>query len=307
MAIKAKRKSGHAFLGIDWVGFSLPATVAAQNLAAIDGALATFECSLGRDWLERVDAQRRFRGVGVTATLIASQSPRLRLDLSGGFWPPERLAGLLPLVGLPQTKVHRLDVAAEPENGERFFAAILRAVQRGHYGGFQKASVVQSWDDGSAVGETVYLGSRESPTFARFYRKAGRERWRFERELKRARASQSIVEILANPTDDEYRRWIFGGLVFGKKSDSDRHLDRVKPEKWWLELAGSSFVPLPALPPANQSLDRSLAWVSSQVASTWRTLQVAGYGDRLRDIVAQAPVKSALIDCLQRQDSATKN
>ena len=169
--------------------------------------------------------------------------------------------------------------------------------EKGKKGGYEKAGIVESWDGGQAAGETLYLGSRQSPSFSRFYRKIGRERWRFEREYKRERAGQAIGELSTAPGDPAIiRRWVFGGVVFGTRQCDGGHLDRIVPYPWWRKFSGCDrFERLPSMPPVQQSIDRSMAWIENQVAPTIKTLQAVGYGNRVRDVVAAAKAKPSVM------------
>jgi len=285
------KKSPH-LTGLDWLGVSFPKGVDRARIAA---AFQPFGVFFGRDWIAGDHDGDRYTAIGGRAAI---QADRLRIDVSGHFWPLEVLANAAPAItSIPGLRIHRLDFAIEPADGERLYPKLKKAAIAGHYGGFQKAAVVESWDGGVAAGETLYLGSRQSPSFSRFYRKAGRARWRFEREYKRERAGQAFEALAQNPADSEtLRLWAFGGVVFGDRAGAHDHLDRITPFPWWERFSGCRrFESLPPIPPVEATLERSLAWIESQVAPTLKSLQAAGYSERLRDVVAKTKAKPAIL------------
>lgn len=284
-------------LGLDWLGVSFlpesvpPATVW-QPIAALGAAYS--------DWISSDSLHVPYTGCGIRAREVYG---RVRFDVSGGCWPPEAIAELCSRLAAWGPRYHRLDAALNMpvEFGERFAAKIAKALRRGHYVGFSSHAQIKSYSVSRGDGQTIYLGSRESPSVVRVYRRS-EECWRWEREFKRARATQIASWLADNGTappsilQSVVREWTTAGIEFGKP-DPHQHRDRCRPYSWWSRFRQHPHAgTLPALPPVQGDLTRSLAWVEAQVAPTWHTLQAAGYGDRLRDIVSSAPIKSAILE-----------
>ncbi len=128
---------------------------------------------------------------------------------------------------------------------------------------------------------TIYLGSRESEKFVRFYdaeRKHGTPCDRWEVELKRRHAEEAFkhfTELSFDPDNQEDFEQIvsqfLAGLVVGAvdfvKYQPDTRYSRRKRLSWWSSLVdevGTGIRLSPARP--SPSLERSLKWFTRQVA-----------------------------------------
>jgi hypothetical protein len=143
------------------------------------------------------------------------------------------------------------------------------------YSPFSKARI------GEVCIPTIYLGSRESEKFIRFYdaeRKHGTPCDRWEVELKRRHAEEAFNHFTGlsfEPGDEEDFEQIvsqfLAGLVIGavdfvKKEEGVRY-SRRKRLGWWASLCdevGAGIRLSPARP--KPSLERSLKWFTRQVA-----------------------------------------
>ena len=136
-------------------------------------------------------------------------------------------------------------------------------------------------DIGEVAVPTVYLGSRESEKFIRFYdaeRKHGTPCDRWELEMKRRHAEEAFrhfTDLPFDPEDEDSFEQIvsqfLAGLVVGAvdfvKFEADVRYSRRKRLTWWASLVdevGAGIRLSPARP--KPSLERSLKWFTRQVA-----------------------------------------
>jgi hypothetical protein len=134
---------------------------------------------------------------------------------------------------------------------------------------------------GQVATPTIYLGSRESEKFIRFYdaeKKHGTPCDRWEVELKRRHADEALnhfVNLPFDPEDEESFDQIvsqfLAGLVIGAvdfvKFEAEVRYSRRKRLSWWASLCdevGAGIRLSPARP--KPSLERSLKWFTRQVA-----------------------------------------
>ena len=100
-------------LGFDWLGISFPLGVDRRAVAAPLTAGGIF---FGADWIAEEYEGDRYNGIGGRAVVV---NDRLRVDISGGFWPLELLSAMTPaLTALPGAKIHRFDLEGEKLHGD---------------------------------------------------------------------------------------------------------------------------------------------------------------------------------------------
>ena len=143
-------------------------------------------------------------------------------------------------------------------------------------------------------GYTIYVGSRKSESFLRFYdKKAEREnkgfeveheKWvRVELELKDKKAAK-VFEICAGLVDDveisEYVSGLLYGLIdFKAWSDTDVLISRVPTARFWkVFLRGVSKVNL-SLPKKERSIDALRGWIADTVAPSLAVVADLPRGD----------------------------
>ena len=289
-------------------------------------------------------------GVGVYAdhmpTLINEDDPsagyqlvglgadeRFIVDWSGsglGHWAKEKGATPLDLLRKARElaessnliRVQRLDVAFDDYDGlldmdkiERYLRRTNLVVTR--WESFERTSSSkirgQSEEEPEDGGETIYLGSRLSNSFARIYdklkevkaklnRKARRAvakedalppRWiRFELELKRQHA-QAVADGMLDAEDvTTYVLGVLRGKIDFKATSGDKRIRRRAAVRWWQQFTDSCAaipirVPRPAL-----TLERIRAWLDRSVAQSLAVVWLAaggeeGAGDRVIKGIAQ--------------------
>jgi len=141
--------------------------------------------------------------------------------------------------------------------------------------------VASKADIGEVAVPTIYLGSRESEKFVRFYdaeRKHGTPCDRWELELKRRHAQEAFQTFINLPFDPEdadsfeqLASQFLAGLVTGAvdfvKHEPEVRYSRRKRLDWWASLCdevGAGIRLSPARP--KPSLERTLQWFTRQVA-----------------------------------------
>lgn len=155
------------------------------------------------------------------------------------------------------------------------------ACERGDIALMQTYSVIAKAKVGEVATPTIYLGSRESEKFVRFYdaeKKHGIPCDRWEAELKRRHAQEAFNHFVSLPFDpdnlEEFEQVVsqfLGGLVLGAvdfvKAQEGERYSRRQRLNWWQSLVdevGTGIRLSPARP--KPSLERSLQWFKRQVS-----------------------------------------
>lgn len=128
----------------------------------------------------------------------------------------------------------------------------------------------------SGAGDTLYFGSRESPSYGRIYDKSEAYSaklgsiWRYEVEMKRV-AAQRIAAALLESGDIPRLLVATIGKAYGK----------------WGVILPQSFVPeeLPKLEMRLTSDDMRLQWIRRQVLPSMLGLVERGKGDAVQDVL----------------------
>lgn len=225
-----------------------------------------------------------------------------------------------------QAKCTRFDVALDDYQRRVSPSEVLKACEDGNIALVSTYQVFGKSIVGESVIPTVYLGSRESEKFVRFYdaeRKHGTLCDRWEVELKRRHAEEAFNHFVNLPFDaldegsfEEIASQFLGGLVIGavdfvEKKEGVRYsrLDRLD---WWASLCdevGAGIRLSPARP--KPSLERMLKWHNLQVAPSLACLRegwgVAHFNAWIADEVANgkkrfSPYHKALIRQLKREN-----
>lgn len=212
---------------IDWLAFTLP-----------EAAVEEITDMIGGDWFKTDTGFRGYpiswltsngrQGVGKLGTGAHRKTKEVHVDLSAGIvstWPEAKVRTVLAWIFEQRGHVTRLDVALDDRQALVAVGTVKQAVDAGQaVTRSQKFQTVAASNmrDGTAKGETLYFGSRESQTMLRVYDKRlemeqkGREdaqdfgvRW--ELELKQDRA-QACAKALINLQPEDWREFLVGIL-----------------------------------------------------------------------------------------------
>lgn len=213
-----------------------------------------------------------------------------------------------------QVRVNRLDLAFDDHESwlnldkiQRYLTKTELTVTR--WESFERVSASrikdQSGSDPMDTGETMYLGSRASNSFARIYDKllelkskmnrderraaesedALPDHWiRFELELKRQHAQEVANGLLnaSNPAD--YALGVLRGKIDFKSTTGDNRIRRRSPVRWWDRFTRScAAVPI-RVPRPSLTLERIENWLNRSVAPSlavyWFAAGGLDHGDR---------------------------
>jgi phage replication initiation protein len=244
-------------LTIDWLAFTLPTASSRETMEV-----------LGGDWTKTKGGFRGYRfvwittstgrGIGKLGTGVDRNPGEVHVDLSGGLvaqWPPEKVRAILQWVLHKNGHLTRLDCALDDRVSSVSLTTIKDAVAAG-----QCVTRAKCWQktwsglihEGTATGETVYLGSRQSQTLLRIYDKRlqmqAQERldWhdygiRWELELKQDRA-QLCGQMLSYLDDTHWLEFIVGVLRSHidfrntQRDEPDEYRYRAPLLDWWATL-----------------------------------------------------------------------
>lgn len=174
-------------------------------------------------------------------------------------------------------KCKRIDLKADDYSRSIHPSTMYDAVQAGNYKGFRKGNITA--EIGGNVyedGWTIYLGSRESERFTRYYNAKpvhGIEAFRFEVEFKDELANQTAMHLTYCIDDEEMLTRmisanIAGNVTFIDKSNQSR-AHRCEMLPWWKEFTdrlGSSIrLSVPKIVP---TIQRSIDWIEHSVSAT---------------------------------------
>jgi phage replication initiation protein len=244
-------------LTIDWLAFTIPTASARETMDILEG-----------DWTKVKGGFRGYRfvwittstgrGIGKLGTGVDRNPGEVHVDLSGGLvaqWLPEKVRAVLQWVLNKNGHLTRLDCALDDRVRSVSLTTIKDAVAAG-----QCVTRAKCWQktwsglihEGTATGETVYLGSRQSQTLLRIYDKRlqmqAQERpdWqeygiRWELELKQDRA-QLCGQMLSYLDDTLWLEFIVGVLRSHvdfrdtQRGEDEEYRYRAPLLDWWATL-----------------------------------------------------------------------
>jgi len=273
-------------LTIDWLGFTLPTASARETMEV-----------LGGDWTKTKGGFRGYRfvwittstgrGIGKLGTGVDRNPAEVHVDLSGGLvaqWPPEKVRAILQWVLEKHGHLTRLDCALDDRVTSVSLMTIKDAIAAG-----QCVTRAKCWQktwsglihEGTATGETVYLGSRKSQTLLRIYDKRlqmqAQERldWqdygiRWELELKQDRA-QLCGHALASIDDTHWLEFIVGVLRSHvdfrdtQRDEDEEYRYRAPLLDWWTTLTDGFRKSRLVMEKAPQTLAEVKGWLYQSV------------------------------------------
>ena len=204
----------------------------------------------------------------------------MRIALSGGVLKRAKqmqTAKLISyLIGLGG-KCNRIDIKADDYSRAIHPRSMYDAVDAGNYRGFRRGNIHA--DIGGDIlkdGWTIYLGSRQSDRYTRYYNafpQHGIEAFRYEAEFKNEVAHQTALQISCCTDDESILTTMMGAILSGNisfidKSNEDR-VERCQMLPWWKDFTdrlGSSI--RLSVPKIVATIQRSVDWIENKVAAT---------------------------------------
>ena len=223
----------------------------------------------------------------------------LRFTLSGNFLERCDVADTVRLIGrLYNTygaKVNRIDLTADDYSRKMLPDYIRDANQAGNFSGYRKGKFKYITDDNGdcfTAGWTIYLGSRQSDRFVRYYNAKplhGIDAFRYEVEFKNDLANTVAHHLVHSVAKDNAKysssmiskikvdtvlaknisSLIVGGLDFIDKSSGDRYCRREFLPFWadFVSRMGGERLKL-SPPKIKPTMERAIAWLERSVAGT---------------------------------------
>lgn len=192
---------------------------------------------------------------------------------------------------VPGVRCSRLDIALDDFDKTLCPELIIAAVEAGDFSGFERCDYVRNV---GRAGWTVYLGSRQSEHFVRYYNKDAESRgrvksYRYESEFKGGRAD-ALFGVLSNLSTVEASYAALRNMVLGKicfYSDRKKNICRSTVADWWADFVArvtTSVVVVPA-PRRETSIARKIVWIQRHVARSVALIRRATGIDEFADFV----------------------
>jgi hypothetical protein len=174
-------------------------------------------------------------------------------------------------------KCSRIDLRADDYTRVMLPEYMLEACRAGNHSGFKNSNIhAETTGDIYESGWTLYLGSRQSDRFARYYNAFPVhqvECFRFEIELKHDVADQTAHYLCIGFDDEDMLATIMGAFIAGQLSFIDRS-GGIRPSRcsklaWWqafTDRLGSSIRLSP--PKITRTIQKSMDWIEHKVSGT---------------------------------------
>ena len=203
----------------------------------------------------------------------------------------------------------RMDVAFDDWSKSLDPTLIVASVEDGLYSGFRSASYIRNL---GTAGFTLYLGSRESESFCRYYNKdaesAGRiDSYRFETEYKGAKAD-FFWHCYATAATSVASIGVLSSISLSDVmfySTKHKNLSRSVVSSWWsefLSLRGCDGISYPPQMPVS-SIDRTIGWIRRQVSRSLglvrRSMGSVNFDILLSELIADGEAKLRRMDDLR--------
>jgi len=223
----------------------------------------------------------------------------LRFTLSGGLLErcevPDTVRLIHRLIHIHGAKINRIDLTVDDYSRSMKPEYIREANKAGNYSGYRKGNFQYITDDNGdcySAGWTIYLGSRTSDKYVRYYnakKKHGIDAFRYEVEYKHELANV-IANAIANTIAKDNAKYnssmiaknkvnetlssmicefIIGNTAFIDRTSADR-LSRSAPLPFWHDFVtrmggkGTKLSP----PTIKPTMERAIAWLERSVAGT---------------------------------------
>ena len=251
-----KPLSDGLYLSIDWLTFSLPIVDLECVLNAVQEACDLFKDSIV--WSEDKgftvgkyyeSSARGARGALFTWNMPSGDTPgSLRVSLPSSTLSEARQDTIWAYIRslIEQSAVFsRFDVAIDDYAKAIEPQQIMDAYGRGDYGRFRTFRPVCEYNLGKMTGWTLYMGSRESESFLRYYDKSAESSgrldcYRLEAEFKGDKAAKVAFELSCIPLSELHSiapkylsAVVLGCCEFADRKGRTLRLSRACRLPWW--------------------------------------------------------------------------
>ncbi len=296
------------FSRIDYLTAIVPVADASTVYSLLESIALQYKDSIEYSWERGHFIGRQFSNQGRSVHGISAQwnlpgenddLGSLRFTLSGGLLErcdvPDTVRLIHRLIHIHGAKINRIDLTVDDFSRSMLPEYIRDANQAGNYSGYRSGNFQYITDDNGdcySAGWTIYLGSRTSDKFVRYYNariKHGIDAFRYEVEYKNESANV-IANAIANTIAKDNAKYnssmiakmkvdetlsslicelIIGNTAFIDRSNADR-LSRSAPLPFWHDFVtrmggkGTRLSP-PIIKP---TMERSIAWLERSVAGT---------------------------------------
>jgi hypothetical protein len=186
---------------------------------------------------------------------------------------------LYPFVFKWGMRATRLDIAVDDFDKRISFDTVVESLTNRNYARFERFRIVEDFN-GKVLGKTIYLGSRNSDKFVRFYDKSVESdgeidsyRWELQSRGKHSEEILKTMLSLERPMDSDACARYLGSLVVGAVDFVDRESgDRLQRQvrlDWWqqfVDLVGNAV--RVSLPKKETLLIKTVAWFYRQVCTS---------------------------------------
>ena len=296
------------FSRIDYLTCLVPIADASTVFSLLQDIASQYKDSIEYSWERGYFIGRQFSHHARSVHGIAAQwnlpgdnddLGSLRFTLSGGLLErcdvPDTVRLLHRLIHIHGAKINRIDLTVDDFSRSMLPEYIRDANQAGNYSGYRKGNFQYITDDNGdcySAGWTIYLGSRTSDKFVRYYNakiKHGIDAFRYEVEYKDETANviaNAIANTIAKDNAkynssmiaknkvDETLSSMLCALIIGKTAFIDRtnadRLSRSVPLPFWQDFVtrmGGKGIRL-SPPTIKPTMERAIAWLERSVAGT---------------------------------------
>ena len=296
------------FSRIDYLTFVVPVADGSTVYSLLQDIASQYKDSVEYFWERGFSIGRQFsnwarsvHGIGAQWNLPGENDDpgSLRVTLSGGLLERCDVADTVRLMHrlahIHGAKFNRIDLTVDDYSRSMKPEDIREANRAGNYSGYRKGNFEYITDDNGdsdSAGWTIYLGSRKSDKYVRYYNakiKHGIDAFRYEVEYKNDNANV-IANAIANTIAKDNAKYnssaiakakvdetlssmicalIIGNTSFIDRTNADR-ASRSAPLPFWQDFVtrmGGRGVRL-SPPTIKPTMDRAIAWLERSVAAT---------------------------------------
>jgi len=296
------------FSRIDWLTCIVPVADGSTVYSLLQDIASQYKDSIEYSWERGHFVGRQFANQARSVHGICAQwnlpeenddLGSLRFTLSGGLLErcevPDTVRLIHRLIHIHGAKINRIDLTVDDYSRAMLPEYIREANKVGNYSGYRKKNFQYITDDNGdcySAGWTIYLGSRTSDKFVRYYNakiKHGIDAFRYEVEYK-GEIANVIANAIANTIAKDNAKYnssmiaknkvnetlssmicelIIGNTAFIDRTSADR-LSRSAPLPFWHDfvtrMGGKGLKLSP--PTIKPTMERAIAWLERSVAGT---------------------------------------
>ena len=211
------------------------------------------------------------------------------------------ILGLVTRLNENEIKCTRIDLALDDKQDKLIpFKTLIRDVRSGNVVSKWKSSTEftkRNLSDGEIIGQTIYIGSRQSAVFMRIYDKALqlqlKERWiRMEIEIKNNNA-QTLQKKMTKDNIGLLTKTIINNYFRIVEPEQDTNKSRWKTKEYWQKIIDTTEKTKLSEFPEEPTIDKSRNWLKKQVSTTMATVCIADGGsvDFLYELIKEGQKK----------------